>query len=300
MSSPMMNKHYFSGNLGSILNCSIEDFISSSDFDQAKGKVQLIFTSPPFALNSPKEYGNQVGTAFIDWLAGFSKAFQEMLTPDGSIVIELGNNWVKGYPCISLNPMVALMKFLGKELNLCQEFIIFNKTRLPLPTKWVCVDKIRCKDQFNKAWWMAKNPWPKTRLKNVLTPYAESTKQQIKDAASYTDSPVPSGHIFKRSKMKDNEGAIPSSVLTFPHTKSSGDKYLTYCKENSIPIHPARMQDAMADFFIKFLTDEGDLVFDPFAGSNVTGYRAELLNRKWMSVERDESYCKGSVGRWEK
>lgn len=291
--------HYFETSKGALFNKPIEEFIASENFESLKGQVQLIFTSPPFSLNSKKEYGNETGAEYIKWLSGFAQEFRSILSPIGSIVIELGNNWVKGLPCISLVPMMALINFMKTgALNLCQEFIIFNKTRLPLPTKWVCVDKIRCKDQFNKAWWMSPSTQPKTRLQNVLTPYAQTTKDQIKNAASYVDAPVPSGHIFKRSKMTDNGGSIPSSVLTFPHTKSGGDDYLSYCREQNIKIHPARMQDAMADFFIKFLTDPGDIVFDPFAGSNVTGKRAELLGRKWISVEREIEYCKGSIGRW--
>lgn len=298
MSAQKKIDHYFETAKGALFNESVEEFVKSENFESLRGNVQLIFTSPPFALNSKKEYGNETGAAYIKWLSSFAQEFRQLLSPIGSVVIELGNNWVQGQPCISLVPMMALINFLKTgDLNLCQEFIVYNKTRLPLPTKWVCVDKIRCKDQFNKAWWMSPSTQPKTRLSSVLTPYAQTTKDQIRNAAAYTDSAVPSGHIFKRSKMKDNGGSIPSSVLTMPHTKAN-DTYVSYCRANNLKVHPARMQPELADFFIKFLTDPGDIVFDPFAGSNLTGYRAEQLGRKWISVEREIEYCKGSIGRW--
>ena len=52
----------------------------------------------------------------------------------------------------------------------------------------------------------------------------------------------------------------------------------------------------MNNFFIKFLTDEDDIVFDPFAGSNTTGAVAELLGRNWFSIEPEVNYASGSIG----
>ena len=59
------------------------------------------------------------------------------------------------------------------------------------------------------------------------------------------------------------------------------------------------MQPSLSAFFIQFLTDQGDLVFDPFAGSNTTGSVAESLDRKWLGVEASLDYVEGSRGRFE-
>lgn len=45
---------------------------------------------------------------------------------------------------------------------------------------------------------------------------------------------------------------------------------------------------------MNFLTDEDDLVLDPFAGSNTTGYVAESLNRRWISMEINPDYVEDS------
>jgi site-specific DNA-methyltransferase (cytosine-N4-specific) len=50
------------------------------------------------------------------------------------------------------------------------------------------------------------------------------------------------------------------------------------------------MPEGLVSFFIEMLTDPGDLVFDPFAGSNTTGYIAEKLNRNWVAIEINEQY----------
>ena len=58
------------------------------------------------------------------------------------------------------------------------------------------------------------------------------------------------------------------------------------------------MPAAIPEFFIKFLTDENDLILDPFGGSNTTGFVAESMNRNWLAAEPNPDYIKGSVGRF--
>jgi DNA modification methylase len=54
----------------------------------------------------------------------------------------------------------------------------------------------------------------------------------------------------------------------------------------------------LAAFFIQFLTKRHEIVLDPFAGPNTTGAAAEVLGRRWLSVEVDSKYVKGSKGRF--
>ncbi len=50
---------------------------------------------------------------------------------------------------------------------------------------------------------------------------------------------------------------------------------------------------------MRFLTVAGQLVVDPFAGSNVTGHVAEKLGRRWLSSEINAEYVAGSRLRFE-
>jgi DNA modification methylase len=52
-------------------------------------------------------------------------------------------------------------------------------------------------------------------------------------------------------------------------------------------------------FFVRFLTDAGDLVLDPFAGSNTTGEVCEAEGRRWVAVECDRDYLETSRFRFE-
>lgn len=275
-----------------------DHILSNGSLARFEGKVNLIFTSPPFPLNRKKRYGNETGDAYIRWLCEFGPLFKKMLTPDGSIVIEMGNSWEPGKPVMSTLALRALLDFQSKnELHLCQEFIWQNPAKLPSPAQWVTVERIRVKDSFTKLWWMSPKQNPKANNQHVLQEYSKAMKNLLKKG-SYNAGKRPSEHdIGEASFLRDNGGAIPSNVLTYANTHSS-DAYQSYCRNNKLQMHPARMPSELAKFFIKFLTEPGDIVLDPFAGSNTTGAAAEELERHWISIEASKDYINGSRGRF--
>jgi site-specific DNA-methyltransferase (cytosine-N4-specific) len=279
---------------GKCLHGNIEDILSDKSFQKNKGKINLIFTSPPFPLNRKKKYGNLNGNEYIEWLTNITTLLKEYLADDGSLVIEIGNSWEEHEPIMSTLPIETLLAIKNKgEFKLCQQFVWFNTAKLPSPVQWVNVERTRVKDSFTTIWWMSKTAFPKANNKNVLEEYSDSMKKLLK-TKKYNSGLRPSEHqIGEKSFLKDNGGAIPSNVLIAANTVSSSN-YLKGCKEKGITPHPARMPNFIAEFFIRFLTDEDDLVLDPFCGSNTTGEVSESLKRKWLSVEIDEYYITGS------
>lgn len=275
-----------------------ESISDSMYFKDLKGKINLIFTSPPFPLNKKKAYGNLTGDEYLEWLGNFGPIFSELLAPDGSLVIEIGNAWEAGTPTMSLLPIQALIELKKKGgFYLCQEFIWNNTTRLPSPAQWVNIERIRVKDAFTRLWWLSNTPRPKANNRNVLTQYSKSMNNLLK-RNNYNAGKRPSEHkIGATSFLKNNDGAIPSNVLSLPNTISK-DPYLEYCKVNNIRHHPARMPPDLAKFFICFLTDVNDIILDPFAGSNITGSVAEETGRKWKSIEKQKTYAEASQSRF--
>jgi site-specific DNA-methyltransferase (cytosine-N4-specific) len=123
-------------------------------------------------------------------------------------------------------------------------------------------------------------------------------KKLIEDPESfYTPKKRPSGHDISAGFGKDNGGAIPSNLLSIPNTDSNSS-YLRLCKELGLERHPARFPSELPAFFIKMLTDEGDVVLDIFGGSNTTGVTAEALKRKWLTFEINHEYLAASVFRF--
>ena len=293
---------------GAMYHGKAEEILRLKRLEKHSGRVRLIFTSPPFPLARGKKYGNEVGEDYIEWLASYAETFRDFILPTGSIVVELGNAWVPGSPTMSTAVMRALLKFLDRaQLYLCEEFIWYNPARLPSPTVWVNVERIRVKDAFTRIWWMSPIERPKADNRRVLRPYSRSMEQLLK-TGKYNAGRRPSEHgIGQTSFVTDNGGSIPANVLQADeapglsnflkcsNTKST-DQYHLFCEDNIIKKHPARMPVEIAEFFIKFLTDEGEIVLDPFAGSNTTGSAAERLKRKWIAIEEDWSYVRGSLG----
>lgn len=296
---------------GAVFNSRIEDFIESETGIEHRESVDLILTSPPFPLLTKKKYGNETGDEYLHWLTSLAPQMSSLLKPEGSIVIEIGNAWERGDPVMSTLPLEALLAFKKSAgLHLCQQVICHNPARLPSPAEWVTVNRWRLKDSYTHVWWMSKTPRPKADNKKVLVPYSKGMKRLLKKQ-SYNAGKRPSGHdISKKGFLKDNGGAIsanvvdladttmiPESLLRFSNTGWDAS-YRKYCSENNHEAHPARMQPGLAAFFIQLLTDEDDLVMDPFAGSNTTGAVAEELDRRWLSIEAQRDYAEGSRGRF--
>ncbi len=283
---------------GRMLHGKSDEILADGSLARFEGKINLIFTSPPFPLNRKKRYGNETGDAYIRWLCNFGPLFKRMLTPDGSIVIEMGNSWEPGAPIMSTLAIRALLELQSKnDLHLCQEFIWYNPAKLPSPAQWVNIERIRVKDSFTKIWWMSPQTKPRASNTRVLKKYSDAMKDLLK-RGKYNAGMRPSEHnISKAAFLRDNGGAIPSNVLICANTLS-GDAYQTYCRKNNFQLHPARMPSDVAKFFIKFLTEPGDIVLDPFGGSNTTGAAAEELERFWIGIEASEEYVKGSRGRF--
>jgi DNA modification methylase len=296
---------------GQMLVGRIEDALESPSLKKLKGKVNLILTSPPFPLVRKKKYGNETGEEYLRWLASLAPRMADLLTEDGSIVIEVGNAWEEGRPEMSTLPLEALLEFKkAARLHLCQHLICHNPARLPSPAAWVTIKRIRLKDSFTHVWWLSKTALPKADNRNVLLPYGKDMRALLL-SKSYNPGKRPSGHkISETGFLTDHGGSIspnvidleeskgvPNALLKFANTSWDG-QYRKYCAEHDLEPHPARMQNALAAFFIEFLTDKKDLVLDPFGGSNTTGAVAECLKRKWVSVEANSSYAKGSKGRF--
>jgi site-specific DNA-methyltransferase (cytosine-N4-specific) len=261
--------------------------------------VNLVVTSPPFALQRKKEYGNRDQHEYIDWLVEFAALVRDKLRADGSFVLDLGGAYQKGVPSRSLyNFRVPIRLCDDLGFFLAEDFYWYNPAKLPSPIEWVNKRKIRAKDAVNNVWWFSKTEWPKADVTKVLAPYSDRMKKLIEDPeAFYTPKGRPSGHDIGAGFGRDNGGAIPSNLLQIPNTDSNGG-YLRGCKAVGAKGHPARFPAKLPEFFIKFLTDPGDLVVDIFAGSNTTGRVAEDLGRRWRAFEMSPEYLAASAFRF--
>ena len=257
--------------------------------------VNAIITSPPYALHFKKSYGNPSQAEYVDWFLGFAKEFRRVLRPTGSLVIEIGGAWNRGQPTRSVYHFELLVRLVNEAgFHLAEEFFWYNRARMPGPAEWVNVRRIRVKDAVTPIWWLSPSPWPSANNRRVLNGYSVHMLRLFENG--YNAGKRPSGHVAKRF-ANNNGGAIPPNLIEVAHT-SSNDGYQQYCRERGLVPHPARFPRQVPDFFVRFLTRRGGLVLDPFSGSNMTGYVAERLGRRWLAFEQKSEYVRGSVGRF--
>ena len=268
--------------------------------------VNLAFTSPPYALHFKKEYGNVSKADYVEWFLTFAREIRRVLTDDGSFVLNIGGSWNPGEPTRSLyhfKLMIALVEDVG--FHLAQECYWYNPAKMPAPAEWVTVRRVRIKDSVEHVWWLSKTPFPKADNRKVLRPYSADMLRLAKRGVRATVRP--SGHNITTSFDKiESGGSIPSNVLEdrvanemlIAGNNSANDPYTMRCKAAGTKIHPARFPAALPEFFVKLLTDEGDLVLDPFAGSNTAGAVAERMGRRWVGMELVEEYLEASKFRF--
>ena len=254
--------------------------------------VDLVVTSPPYALEFKKEYGNVAKDRYVEWLKPFGVEIRRILKPNGSFVLNIGGSYNQGSPTRSLYHFKVLL-MLCEEVgfHLAQECFWHNPAKLPAPAEWVTVRRQRIKDSVEYIWWLSKMPFPKANNRKVLNEYSADMKRLLK--RGYRPKERPSGHVITAKFGQDHGGAIPSCLIERGNNESNSG-YIRACADAGYKAHPARFPRALPEFFIKFLTDEEAIVVDPFAGSNMTGATAESLGRRWLAAEIKEGYLLAS------
>ena len=284
----MSNEPIYSTALGEMYCADSLDFMRGIE----AGSVDLVVTSPPYALHFKKEYGNIDQEGYISWFLPFAAEIRRILKPSGSFVLNVGGAWTPKHPTRSLYHYRLLLALCDElDYKLAQEFFWYNPAKMPAPAEWVNVQRIRVKDSVEYIFWLSPSERPKANNNNVLLPYSKDMERLIKRGLKQTKRP--SGHMIRAGFSKDKGGSIPSNLIQVGNNESNSD-YIKESKRLGKKIHPARYPAELPRFFIEFLTNSGDLVLDPFAGSNTTGAVAEKLERRWISIEKLREYAEDS------
>lgn len=289
-----MSKQIHKTRYGQIVLADSYEFLDGME----DNSIDLIITSPPFALTREKSYGNKKGDDYLDWLQNFGELFYKKLSNTGSLVIDFGGSWVPGSPTRNLHQFKIPIIFCESiGFHLAQEFFWWNTAKIPSPAQWVTVNRSRVTDSVNYIFWFSKTENPKSDNTKILKPYSAKMRNLIK-TQRYNQNKRPSQHNISKTWGKNNGGAIPQNF--FPYGNTARDPYLSYCDKKGIRKHPARFGQFIPEFFIRFLSDKGDLIVDPFAGSCTSGAVANALKRKWLCIDNEEEFLQGALGRFKK
>ena len=266
------------------------------------GSINAVATSPPYALHFKKEYGNADKADYVAWFVEFAREIFRVLADDGSLILNIGGSYNPGTPTRSLYHYKLLIELVdGVGFSLAQECFWYNPAKMPVPAEWVTVRRIRLRDSVEYVWWLSKTAWPKANNRTVLRPYSKDMERL--NRRGLNAKVRPSGHNISTSFSEIKAGgSIPPNVvedeipadLVRLGNNAANDVYTRRCKAAGLKIHPARFPAALPEFFLKLVTDEGDVVLDPFAGSNTTGAVAESLHLRWIAVDNVPEYLEAS------
>lgn len=269
------------------------------------GSIAAIITSPPYPLIRKKDYENQMPEReHVEWLGRFFASAKPKLAHNGSLILNLGPVWRPGQAAMSLYAERLLLQLCDQAgYHLAQKLYWHNPSKMPAPAEWVTVRRIRVTPAIEEVFWLSKSMAsvrgglhaPKADNRNVLRAYSDRMRNLLAGGGE-TGRNRPSGHVLAAGAFgHDNGGSIPHNLITAANT-SSNDAYQRYCHEKGLPAHPARFPAELPEFFIKLLTDPGDVIWDPFGGSLQTAASAQRLGRRFITNEKSLAYLEGGVG----
>ncbi len=248
--------------------------------------VDLVVTSSPYA--DVKDYGPAVRVVhpdeYVDWILPLLNEIHRTLKPSGSFILNINDRLVNK----QRHPYVhELIVRTSREtaLKIYDTYTWVKRGSLPTGNDrrlndWTEYLIHFCKDEKHLKW----------NMDAVREPHSPNTIKRCEYAVSGFQLKVDEdGRAQGRSRkiIRLNEkGKIPSNVFTFPTAAAVRGK-----------IHPAAFHISLPSWFIKALTDEGDLVMDVFAGSGTTCLAAKMLNRRFIGIELSPEYYEDALRR---
>ena len=266
----------------------ISNIIIGDCFDlikkQPDNSVDLVITSPPYAdiVNYGKKVSTKKSKDYVDWILPLFSEIYRVLKPSGSFILNINDKCDGGYRSTYIYDLISRNNSETK-LKLYDTYIWYKVNGIPNGG----VKRFRnttefifhfCKDAKQMKFYMDRVlQEPKVEIENVKkrkrSKYIKKDDGSTERLGFYEPIPNLDNHPTK---------VRPDNVVRFPTAASSRD--------NTIK-HPAPFNKELPLYYINFLTNEGDLVLDPFSGIATTGMACKELNRDYIGYELNEDYA---------
>ena len=236
--------------------------------------VDLVITSPPYDGQPKYGDGERYGREWFQTF--FLKVTEEIwrvLRPNGSFVLNYRSRRSGGERGTLQFELVFWLRTQG--FLFCEDFVWGKPS--PPPGRF----NRFLKDAVEYCFQFAKSPDWQFYPEHCLAPArwdAKDRERRKRLAQNYVRVNEPSGQGRKRVQAGP-DFVRPSTLLTFEPEFGPNPTQ-----------HPARFPLALPSFFIKLLTEPGQLVVDPFGGTGTTAVAAEQLGRRWLLVELNPAY----------
>jgi DNA modification methylase len=262
--------------------------------NQPDNSVDLVITSPPYS--DIVNYGKNVSTKkpgdYCDWILPLFREIHRVLKPSGSFILNINDKCEGGYRSTYIYELISRN---DKEtpLKLYDTYIWHKKNGIPNGgakrfrnnTEFIfhfCKDAKQMKFYMDRVLEEATNS-TKERMKYDVTDQGEIVSgKRVKNKTLYPRRKMVDGqskYIYVEQEIP--EKVRPDNVFRFPTAGSARDNLIK---------HPAPFHKELPLYFINYLTDEGDVVLDPFSGIATTGLACKEFNRDYIGYELNETY----------
>ena len=205
---------------------------------------------------------------YPNWFEKIGKEIYRVLKPTGSFVLNIKEHSKNG---IHSTYVLETVLKLSKILRWSDTFI-WNKSN-PFPTG----NPKKLKDGFEYCYWFTKSKEYKFFPNNVLEPSTSKWLASEKNRSNKGEHNTNNGSGMNMTKRCAPDMVRPSNVITFPVDSTNHN-------------HPATFPEKLPEFFIKLMSEPGDIVLDPFAGSGTTGIVSKNLDREFIGIELKKEY----------
>ena len=270
-------------------------------FSRLDEPVFLALTSPPYPLRQPRAYGNPPIEEYIDFLCGAIEPIARNLVPGGNVVLSLGDVFEPHSPAKSTyieELTIALRRRLGLHL---MNRIVWQSNKPPGPVQWASLQRMQLNEGYEFCLWFCNDP---VRCiadnRRILEPHTEQHAALQRRGGETRRSVNGDGahRIRPGSYGQPTPGRIARNIFAVSNNCASQRAYKRRARELGLAAHGATMPLALARKLVRFLSDVGQLVADPFAGSMTTPLACEMEDRPWIATETVYDYVRGGAERF--
>ena len=270
-------------------------------FSRLDEPVFLALTSPPYPLRQPRAYGNPHADEYIDFLCGALEPIARNLVPGGNVVLSLGDVFEPHSPAKSTyieELTIALRRRLGLHL---MNRIVWQSNKPPGPVQWASLQRMQLNEGYEFCLWFCNDP---VRCiadnRRILEPHTEQHAALQRRGGETRRSVNGDGahRIRPGSYGQPTPGRIARNIFAVSNNCASQRAYKRRARELGLAAHGAPMPLALARKLVRFLSDVGQLVADPFAGSMTTPLACEMEDRPWIATETVYDYVRGGAERF--
>jgi len=280
--------------------------------------IDLIFADPPYNIGYKYDdhyEDNRSDEEYVQWTCDWIDQCARLLKPSGSLYVLIGDEY-------AAETRMHFKKLQREGELLHRNWIIWHYTFGQ-----------RCKVKYNRShahlfYCVGSAALKKKKPRGSSEPiFVENVN--VKDPPftfNYDAVAVPSARMTtykdkrtnKRGKLPDDTWYLkafpgardwhlrPQEAVDDPesdHFDPEGDTWyqsrLCGTFKEREQWHPCQLPEALLERIVRASSNEGDIVFDPFAGSGTTLAVARKLGRRWLGCELGEEYAAKATKRIE-